>query len=56
MQKLQDIQEKIFFESKSILETLSKINSKEDQIDLLKEKAEPRALPFPCLHVLVSRL
>lgn len=30
MQKLQDIQEKIFFESKSILETLSKINSKEE--------------------------
>ena len=30
MQNLQDIQEKIFFESKSILETLSKINSKEE--------------------------
>ncbi len=30
MQNLHDIQEKIFFESKSILETLSKINSKEE--------------------------
>lgn len=30
MQNLQDIQEKIFFESKSILETLSKINSREE--------------------------
>ncbi|MGZ5193626.1 MAG: hypothetical protein ACXWB3_06905, partial [Kaistella sp.] len=30
MQNLQDIQEKIFFESKSILETLSRINSKEE--------------------------
>lgn len=30
MQNLQDIQEKIFFESKTILETLSRINSKEE--------------------------
>lgn len=32
MQNLQDIQEKIFFESKSILETLSKINSREEML------------------------
>jgi hypothetical protein len=30
MQNLQDIQEKIFFESKNILDTLSKINSKDE--------------------------
>ena len=30
MQNLQDIQEKIFFEAKNILETLSKINSKDE--------------------------
>ncbi|HAI81363.1 MAG TPA: hypothetical protein DCL65_10075, partial [Chryseobacterium sp.] len=30
MQNLQDLQEKIFFESKTILETLSRINSKEE--------------------------
>lgn len=43
MQNLQDLQEKIFFESKNILETLSKINSKEDLLakqDLFAEVAD----------------
>lgn len=33
MQQLQDLQDKIFFESKNILETLAKINSKEDLLN-----------------------
>ena len=40
MQNLQDIQEKIFFEAKNILETLSKINSKDELLakqDLFSE-------------------
>ena len=43
MQNLQDIQEKIFFESKNILDTLSKINSKEELLskqDLFSEVAD----------------
>lgn len=43
MQNLQDLQEKIFFESKNILDTLSKINSKEELLskqDLFAEVAD----------------
>ncbi|MBW8362526.1 MAG: hypothetical protein K0M56_10115 [Kaistella sp.] len=43
MQNLQDIQEKIFFESKSILESLSKISSKEELLarqDLFAELSD----------------
>ena len=43
MQNLQDIQEKIFFESKNILDTLSKINSKDELLskqDLFSEVAD----------------